>query len=88
MEEETVRRVVLECVQPGGESRDEEKLIDDVGGGQAGMGSGAELEDFNSLDELRRANLIAASDPDHIFDTSGIPTSEYLFVKQPLVVFM
>ena len=71
VEEETVIRV--ECLEPRDESNDEEELIDVVGGGEVGVISGAELENFTLLVDLRCANLIAASDLETVLDTFGMP---------------
>ena len=75
VEEETVTSV--ESLQARGESNDHEEMIDVVGGGEAGVRSGAESEGSTFVDALRRANLVAASDPETVFDTSGMPTCKY-----------
>ena len=74
-EEERATRV--ECLEATGESDDEEELIDVVGGGEIGLRSGAESEGFTSVDALRRAIMIAATDPETVLDTSGVPTCKY-----------
>ena len=68
-----MRSVVQECLKARAESNDEKELINVVGGGEAGVRSGAESECFNFVDALRRGNLTAASDPKTIIDTSGMP---------------
>ena len=88
IEEEAARRVVPECSRARGELSDEEEMVDVVGGVATGMRSVAELEGLSFVDEMKRANLIAASDPGTKIDTSGMPTYKYYSVWQPLVVFM
>ena len=74
VDEEAVTRVVGECLEARGESNDEEEMIEVVKEGGVGAGSGAESEGFKFMDALRRANLIAASDPETVLDTSGMLT--------------
>ena len=61
----------VEGLETRGESHDEEEVIDVVGGGEVGLRSGAESDDFAFVDALRRANLIAASDTETVLDMSG-----------------
>ena len=78
VEEEEVTRVVGKCLEARGESNDEKEMIDVVGEGGVGARTGAESESFTFLDALGRTNLIAASDPDTVLDTSGTPTCKYI----------
>ena len=75
VEEELVTRV--ECLEARSESNDEEDMIDVVGGGETGVRNGAESERFSFVDALRRTNLIAASDPETVPDTSGLAICKY-----------
>ena len=77
VEEEAVMRVVRECLEARGETNDEEEMIDVVGRGGVGARSGAEAEFFTFVDAMRRANLIAESNPETLLDTSGLPTCKY-----------
>ena len=81
VEEEAVRRVVLECVEARSESNDAEEVIDVLGGGEAGLISGVESEGFTFVDAMSCANLFAASDPQTVIDTSGMPTCKYYLVR-------
>ena len=72
VEDETLTRV--ECLEARGESNDQEESIDVVGGGKVGVRSCTESEGFTFVDALRRAILIALSDPETVSDTSGMPT--------------
>ena len=74
MEKEVARTVVRECLGARGESNEKEEIIDVVGGGEAGMRSGAESKGFTFVDAVTRSNLIAGSDRETIIDTSGMPT--------------
>ena len=49
VEEEAVTRVVGECLEARGESNDEEEMIDVVGEGGVGAGSGAKSEGFTFM---------------------------------------
>ena len=75
VEEETVTRV--ECLEAASESNDEEEVINLVRRGEMGVRSGTESEDFNYVNALRPANLIAASDPETVLDTSGMLICKY-----------
>ena len=75
---EEERATSLESLEARGESNDEEELIDVVGGAEVGVGSDAESEGFTFPDALRRANLIAASDPETVLITSAMPTCKYI----------
>ena len=66
-----------ECLEARGESTDEEKVIDVVGGGEVGVRSGAESEVFTYVDALRRPELIVTSDSETVLDRSGIPTGKH-----------
>ena len=91
VEEGTVTRV--QCLETRGEANNEEEVLDVAGGGEVGVRSGDESEGFTFVDALKRANLIAASDPETVLDTSGMPTCKYqlndklyLFLCWPLCV--
>ena len=73
LEEKAVTRVVRECLEARGESTHEEEMIDVVGGGEVGARSGAESEGVTFVDALRRVKLIAASHPETVLDTFGMP---------------
>ena len=77
VKEEVVRSVVRECFDARGESKDEEEMINVVGRSETGMRSGAESEGFNFVEALRRANLVAACDPETVIVKSGMPTGKY-----------
>ena len=72
-----MRSVVWENVEVRVESNDEEEMMDVIKGGEAGVTSGAESESFTIVDGYRHANWIAASDPETIIHTSGMPTCKY-----------
>ena len=67
----------VECLEARDELNEEEKVMDVVGGGEEGVGSGDESRSFIYVDALRQANLIAASDPENFLDTCGMPTCKY-----------
>ena len=71
------RATSVEFLEARGDSNDEEKLIDVVGRGEVGVRSRAESEVFTVVDALRRTNLILASDPESVLDTSGMPSCKY-----------
>ena len=75
VEEQTVTRV--ECLEAASESNDEEEVINVVGKGEVGVRSGIKSEVFKFVDALRPANLVAASDPKIVLDTSGMPICNY-----------
>ena len=77
VEEEAARNIVQECLEATGQSNDKEPVINVIGGGKAGLRSGAETVDFTFVDALRRATLIAAIDPETVIDTSGMPTCKW-----------
>ena len=57
MEEEVARTVVRECLGARGESNEKQEIINVVGGGEAGMRSGAESKGFTFVDALRPETL-------------------------------
>ena len=81
VEEEAVQRVVPECLEARGESIDWEEMIDVVVGAEGGIRNGAESEGFTFVKVLRRANLIAASDPETVIDSFGMPTGNDHFLR-------
>ena len=68
VEEEAVGSVGPNYLEARGESKGEVEIIDVVGGGDAGMRCGTESESFIFVNSLRRANLIAAFDPETVSD--------------------
>ena len=86
-EEEAARSVVRERFAKRGQSNDEKEMFDVVGATEFGERSGAESEGFTFVDALRRASLVAASDPETIIDTSGMPTCKYHFYENLWLFF-
>ena len=72
-------RAKVECLEARGESNEEKEGVDVFERCEVGVRSGAESEGFTIGDALRRADLIAASDPEFVLDTSGMPPCKYQF---------
>ena len=70
VQEEVATKVIRECSQARGKSRDEEELTNVVGGVLALVRTGAESEGLSFVDALRRAKLTAASNLETVIDTS------------------
>ena len=77
-----------ECSQARGETSDWEEVVDVVEGVPSGVRSRAEYEGSIFIDALRRTNVLAASNPETVFDTFQLPTCRYFIVAQSLVVSM
>ena len=76
-----VKSVVRECLEARGESNYEDDLIGVDAGGEAAVRIGAESEGFTFKDALKRANLIEASDPETLIDSSGCPLVSIICTK-------